>query len=426
MAEVLSQDEIDEMLKAFNSGDTEPKICKPAAVTRRIKIYDFMRPDKFSKEELRTISIIHEIFARLTTKSLMMELRSTVHVQVASVDQITYNEFIRSIPTPTTFAIINMDTLHGNAILEIDPEITFFIIDRLLGGTGAGTEFKHELTDIEAYVMEGIIVRMLENIQEAWNQIIDLQPQLGQIETNPQFAQVVPPSDMVLLVTLETKINDVEGMINICFPYYTIESIIDKISAYPWYDSIRSNKYYTLVNREDIPIKLTVEILRRYYPLGEIKKWKEETILLPLCPLAPSHCYLKLGDRRVWQCRIMDDEKWFHKKIVIIDQIKMPFGTEDRSMEMNNVDSIVENALEMAKMRVSVELGFMTLTVKEVFSISEGTILELNKLAGEPLDVKANGVLIAKGEAVVVEDYFGVRILEIENGNSLQTPSLSK
>jgi flagellar motor switch protein FliM len=184
---------------------------------------------------------MHETFARLTTTALSANLRSVVHVHVASVDQLTYEEFIRSIPAPTTLAIINMDPLKGNAILEIDPAITFSIIDRLFGGKGEGIKIpqQRELTDIEQSVMEGIIVRILGNMREAWAQVIDLRPRLGQIDTNPQFAQIVAPQEMVVLVTLETKVADVEGMMNFCIPYLTIEPIIGKLSAQFWYSNVR-------------------------------------------------------------------------------------------------------------------------------------------------------------------------------------------
>ena len=240
MTEILSQDEIDQLLMAISSGDAETDDFRPAADTRKIKIYDFKRPDKFSKEQIRTVSIMHETFARLTTTSLSAQLRSMVHVHVASVDQLTYEEFIRSIPTPTTLAVINMDPLKGNAILEIDPAVTFSIIERLFGGTGIGaSKVQRDLTDIEQSVMEGIIVRILANMREAWTQVIDLRPRLGQIETNPQFAQIVPPSDMVILVTLETKVGDEEGMMNFCIPYITIEPIISKLSSQFWFSSVR-------------------------------------------------------------------------------------------------------------------------------------------------------------------------------------------
>jgi len=240
MTEVLSQDEIDQLLTAISSGETETDDFKPVNDTRKIKIYDFKRPDKFSKEQLRTVSNMHETFARLTTTSLSAQLRSLVHVHVASVDQLTYEEFIRSIPTPTTLAVVNMDPLKGNAVLEIDPAITFCMIDRLFGGRGITVSNKNrDLTDIEQSVMEGIIVRILANMREAWTQVIDLRPRLGQIETNPQFAQIVPPSEMVVLITLETKVGDEEGMMNFCIPYLTIEPIISKLSSQFWFSSVR-------------------------------------------------------------------------------------------------------------------------------------------------------------------------------------------
>lgn len=247
MNEVLSQDEIDQLLTAISSGDSKTDDFKPVSDTRKIKIYDFKRPDKFSKEQLRTVSNMHETFARLTTTSLSAQLRSLVHVHVASVDQLTYEEFIRSIPTPTTLAVVNMDPLKGNAVLEIDPSITFCMIDRLFGGRGTTTGNKNrDLTDIEQSVMEGIIVRILANVREAWTQVIDLRPRLGQIETNPQFAQIVPPSEMVVLVTLEMKVGEEEGMMNLCIPYLTIEPIVSKLSSQFWFSSVRrsSNPQY--------------------------------------------------------------------------------------------------------------------------------------------------------------------------------------
>ena len=239
MTEVLSQDEIDQLLSAISSGEVEPQEVQQATDQKKIKIYDFKRPDKFSKDHIRTISIMHESFSRLTTTSLSAQLRSLVQVHVASVDQLTYEEFIRSIPNPTTLAVINMDPLKGSAILEIDPAVTYSIIDRLFGGQGEGTKFSRELTEIEQSVMENIIVRVLGNMREAWSAVIDLRPRLGNMETNPQFAQIVPPTEMVVLVTLETKVGEVEGMMNFCIPYLTIEPIISKLSAQYWYSSVR-------------------------------------------------------------------------------------------------------------------------------------------------------------------------------------------
>ena len=276
MNEVLSQDEIDQLLQAISSGDNETDDFKPVSDTRRIKIYDFRRPDKFSKEQIRTVSNMHETFARLTTTSLSAQLRTLVHVHVASVDQLTYEEFIRSIPTPTTLAVINMDPLKGNAMLEIAPEITFIMIDRLFGGSGdTGGKVNRDLTDIEQSVMEGIIVRILANMREAWTQVIDLRPRLQQIETNPQFAQIVPPSEMVILVTLEIKIGEEAGMMNICIPYITIEPIISKLSSQFWFSSVRrsSTTQYMGTLKEklsDVEMELIAEVGNMNVPIRDV------------------------------------------------------------------------------------------------------------------------------------------------------------
>ena len=308
MTEVLSQDEIDQLLTAINAGDTEPEDIRPAADTRKIKIYDFKRPDKFSKEQIRTISMMHETFARLTTTSLSAQLRSMVHVHVASVDQLTYEEFIRSIPTPTTLAVINMDPLKGNAIIEIDPAVTFSIIDRLFGGTGEGAKITHELTDIETSVMEGIIVRILGNMREAWTQVIDLRPRLGQIDTNPQFAQIVPPTDMVVLVTLETKVGDVEGMINFCIPYLTIEPIIGKLSTQFWFSAVHRGT--TTENLSVLKEKLSTVDIDVVAEVGKINVSVREVLSLQVGDVIQLYntrvgdpYSLNIGNKKKFLCR---------------------------------------------------------------------------------------------------------------------------
>ena len=308
MNEVLSQDEIDQLLQAISSGDTETDDFKPVSDTRKIKIYDFKRPDKFSKEQIRTVSIMHETFARLTTTSLSAQLRSLVHVHVASVDQLTYEEFIRSIPTPTTLAVINMDPLKGNAVLEIDPAITFSMIDRLFGGTGQGAKVSRDLTDIEQSVMEGIIVRILANMREAWTQVIDLRPRLGQIETNPQFASIVPPSEMVVLVTLETKIGEEEGMMNFCIPYLTIEPIVSKLSSQFWFSSVRrsSTTQYLGTLKEklsDVNMDVVAEIGTINLPIREVLALRAGDVVRLSTVRVGDPLTLSVGNEKKFYCQ---------------------------------------------------------------------------------------------------------------------------
>lgn len=308
MNEVLSQDEIDQLLQAISTGEANDAKYKPMSETRKIKIYDFKRPDKFSKEQIKTVSIMHETFARLTTTSLSAQLRSLVHVHVESVDQLTYEEFIRSIPTPTTLAVVNMDPLKGNAVLEIDPAITFSIIDRLFGGEGQAGKVSRDLTDIEQAVMEGIIVRILANMREAWTQVIDLRPRLGQIETNPQFAQIVPPSEMVVLVTLSTKIEDEEGMMNFCIPYLTIEPIISKLSSQFWFSSVRrtSTTQYLGTLKEklsSINMDIVAEIGSINLPIGDVLSLRVGDVVRLSNVKVGDPLTLSVGDKKKFYCQ---------------------------------------------------------------------------------------------------------------------------
>jgi len=308
MTEVLSQDEIDQLLTAISTGEVETEEAIKKAETRKIKIYDFKRPDKFSKDQIRTLQIMHETFARLTTTSLSAQLRTVVHVHVASVDQLTYEEFLRSIPNPTTLAVINMDPLKGSSIFEIDPSVTFTIIDRLFGGPGEASKINRELTDIELSVIEGIVVRILGNLREAWSNVIDLRPRLGNIETNPQFAQIVPPSDMVVLITLETKVGDVEGMTNFCIPYLTIEPIISKLSAQYWYSSIK--KGGTTENLTILKERLETAFIELIAELGSIDISVRDVLNLQVGDIiklennkVDNDMMLKIGDRKKYYVR---------------------------------------------------------------------------------------------------------------------------
>ena len=309
MNEVLSQDEIDQLLQAISTGESDTDEFKPVTDTRRIKIYDFRRPDKFSKEQIRTVSNMHETFARLTTTSLSAQLRTLVHVHVASVDQLTYEEFIRSIPTPTTLAVINMDPLKGNAVLEIAPEITFIIIDRLFGGKGdTGGKVNRDLTDIEQSVMEGIIVRILANMREAWTQAIDLRPRLQQIETNPQFAQIVPPSEMVILVTLEIKIGEESGMMNICIPYITIEPIVSKLSSSFWFSSVRrssSTQYLETLKEKlaDVEIELVATVGTINVPIRDVLSLHTGDVIRLNTVKVGDPLTLNVGDKKKFYCQ---------------------------------------------------------------------------------------------------------------------------
>jgi flagellar motor switch protein FliM len=232
--DVLSQAEIDELLSNISSGAVSAEEIQSEERQRKVKIYDFKRPDKFSKDQIRTLSMIHENFARLFNTYLSAQLRTMVHIDVASVDQLTYEEFIRSLPNPSVIGVFQMSPLKGNAILELNPNIVFAIIERLFGGLGTPMAKPRALTDIEQAIVTRVINKALESFQEAWKQVVSIEPRMDVIETNPQFTQIVPPNDMVVIITLQAKIGQAEGLLNICIPYLVLEPIMSKLTTTFW------------------------------------------------------------------------------------------------------------------------------------------------------------------------------------------------
>lgn len=234
--EILSQSEIDSLLEALSSGEVDVEALGHSE-EKKIKSYDFRRPDKFSKDQLRAIQMIHEAFARQLTTTMSTLVRSLVSAEIASVDQLAYDEFIRSLVQPTVIGVLEMYPFSGNALIEMNPNLVFAIIDRMLGGKGQFSGKIRELTDIERTVIERVLMRMLELLEESWSTVVDVRFRYESLESNPFFVQICPGTDMVLLVILKLKVGDVEGMISICIPYFLMEPIMDKLSSQQWFAS---------------------------------------------------------------------------------------------------------------------------------------------------------------------------------------------
>ena len=308
MTDVLSQNEIDQLLNAISAGQTTIERADAAVERRKIRIYDFKRQDKLSKDQVRILSNIHEIFSRLATTSLSAQLRSLCQVHVASVDQLTFEEFTRSVPNPTTLAVIQLDPLKGSAILEIDPAVSFSIIDRMFGGKGEGGKLTRELTDIEQSAIEGIIVRLLGNLREAWSSVIELRPRLEQIESNPQFAQIIPHSEMVILVTMEIRAGNAEGMMNFCIPYIALESIAGKLSSQYLYSSVRrgsttENTTALLARMEEIELDVVAEVGRLDVSLREVLDLRRGDVIRLHKAGVREAMVLRIGNRKKFHCR---------------------------------------------------------------------------------------------------------------------------
>jgi flagellar motor switch protein FliM len=234
LADVLSQNEIDALLNALDSGEIDTEEIKNEEKVKKVRTYDFKRPNKFSKEHLRTINLVHENYARLLTTYLAASLRTYVQIKVFYTEQMSYSEFMSSIPTPTIIAITDLSPLKGSCILGIDSFLVFATIDRLLGGPGVFNNTVRSLTEIEETIIKKVIREMLKILGIAWENIMEITPELLDIETNPQFVQLVSANEAVALVTFNGKIGETEGLLNLCIPYIVIEPFINKLSTRFW------------------------------------------------------------------------------------------------------------------------------------------------------------------------------------------------
>ncbi|MDE7014179.1 MAG: flagellar motor switch protein FliM [Kineothrix sp.] len=261
MGEVLSQSEIDSLLAQLSAGELEVDEA-PDSKEKQVKNYDFKRPAKFSKEHLRTLEIIYEHYGRLVSTNLAVYLRKNIQISVASSETFTFSEFSNALSNPVILGIINFNPLPGNIIIDLSCNLGFAMIDRMLGGQGTPLEKNREFSEIEMSIIEKLMIICMQMMREPWKTVIDISPVMERIETNSQFAQMIAPSDMVAIVTLNIKIGDVEGLMNICLPFFTLEDIIDKLNTKFWYSTMQEKNtedyeiyIESMIRRVNIPVK---------------------------------------------------------------------------------------------------------------------------------------------------------------------------
>ncbi len=235
MAEILSQEEIDALLSAAT---TEDEILTEEAIEhveeRSVNIYDFRHPARMSKDQLRTLKNLHDNFARLLSSSYSTLQRSVIDIHLVSVNQITYSEFIMSLPTPSCTYTFTTAPLEGVCIVDFSPSVVFSFVDRLFGGQGASISTDREITGIERSVMNNIINRTLRDLERTWERLITLKLDVVMLETNPEFIQVIPQGETVVLISFEVKGDLTSGLINLCYPYITIEPIANRLGGQTW------------------------------------------------------------------------------------------------------------------------------------------------------------------------------------------------
>lgn len=235
--DVLSQSEIDALLSAISTGEMSADEIKEEDAKRKVKVYDFKRALRFSKDQIRSLTRIHENFARLLTTFFSAQLRTYVQINVASVDQIPFEEFVRSIPNMTLINVFEVPPLDGNILMEINPNIAYSMLDRLMGGEGASYNNVDNLTEIEQKIMTNLFERSFDNLREAWESVAEIDPILIELEVNPQFLQMISPNETVIVISLNTVIGETTGMINICIPHVVLEPIVPNLSVQYWMQS---------------------------------------------------------------------------------------------------------------------------------------------------------------------------------------------
>ncbi len=250
LSEILSQSEIEALLSSLAGDASAPASTDTSgaspfptpgagrqgrATSTAYEVYDFRRPDKFSKDQLRTLQMLHETFARLSGSGLSSFLRNPVNIDLISLEQVPYEEYLRSINS-SVFTILSIPPLNGQAVLEMEFSILFTMIDKLLGGPGRSVD-RTTLTDIEQPLIRHMIDRMFAALKTAWEGVVIVNPGIEAIETSAQFVQIAPPTDIVISILFEIRVGEARGAMSLCIPYMVLKPITTKLSAQKWFAS---------------------------------------------------------------------------------------------------------------------------------------------------------------------------------------------
>ncbi len=240
MAKILSQDEIDALLTTVSAGEGEADEASfEDEKLRSIIAYDFKHPNRVSKDQIRTLENLHDNFAGHFGSTLSGMLRSITEVDLVSVDQITYSEFIMSLVTPSCTYTFSADPLEAVCLVDFNPTLTFSFIDRMFGGHGKILETERDLTGIERSVMSRLVRRMYKELEKSWEHLVNIQIEQVSFETNPQFIQIVPPGETVVVISFQIKLFQSTGLLTICYPYVALEPIVSRLSAQNWIDATK-------------------------------------------------------------------------------------------------------------------------------------------------------------------------------------------
>ncbi|GIW74883.1 MAG: hypothetical protein KatS3mg103_1405 [Phycisphaerales bacterium] len=296
--DVLDQSEVDALLAAVSMGEVEDEPAETQIFSRHrrnldeveVRPYDFKRPERVSKDQMRSLQTLHEQFARNFGASLSGFLRTIVEVKVATCEQMTYGEFISALPNPTSFNLIEADALEGQICMELSPLIIYPIIDRLLGGTSQDLFIpQRPMTLIESRLIGNVTSRGLEALSEAWAGVKQMTFAVKATESNPQLVQIVPPNEVVVVIGFEVKMSNRAGTMSLCIPFNVIEPVMEAVSAQNWFSSGRGGRAEGLERRvggtlAGAAVSVAGVLARTTITLGDLARMAEGDLILTETP----------------------------------------------------------------------------------------------------------------------------------------------
>jgi len=281
VAKILSQDEIDALLTTVSAGESESGAAAQFhdEKLRSIVAYDFKHPNRVSKDQIRTLENMHDNFAGHFASALSSVMRTVADVDLVSVDQITYSEFIMSLVTPSCTYTFAAPPLDGVCLVDFNPTLTFSIIDRLFGGRGKIMETERELTTIERSVMANLVSRLYTELMRSWENLVPLEIEQKSFETNPQFIQIVPPGETVVVISFQIKLFQSTGLLTICYPYVSLEPIVTRLSAQNWIDAtkkknLEKDRTTNIHNVKQVQAQMAAILLRSTLKLRDFLELK--------------------------------------------------------------------------------------------------------------------------------------------------------
>ncbi len=278
MPDILSQDEIDALLAATGSAEVAQGVreVKPTmASIKPVVTYDFKHPNRVSKDQIRTLENLHSNLARLLAASFSTLQRAVVDTDIAFVDQTTYAEFVMSLSNPSCSYVFTIEPLGGPAILDFSLPVAYSFIDRQFGGKGTTPMGESRaLTSIERSVMGKVVARTMEDLEQTWEALLNIQVSDAELETNPEFMQVAAPSDTVILIAFEVNSQHASGLVNLCYPFFTLEPVMSVLNVQTWANREKgrrdSEREYRLAQLSRVKAPVRAVLGKVEVPFGEV------------------------------------------------------------------------------------------------------------------------------------------------------------